>query len=364
MDLKSQKMNQKKNQKTNQKSDQKTDQKTDQNDSSSKYKSDSLRKAFRDIKKGFSKINVLGNSFYLKHISFDDQVDIDEVYGKYLKQAKERGVPTHEETLERLLEEGEWSKKQENRIKQQEDFIQGLKNTKKVQYLKKEIKRLNSDIEKGEEKLNQLKNERAALFSRTAESYAEERVNDFYILKCLYKDPNLENLAYSEEEFDNINSEDLFVIMKEYNSVYSEINDDSIQHIVLQDFYSLFMPFAEHAHEFYGKPICDLSYNQLKILVYSRYFRNIFTNNDKMPEHIKRDPDKIIDYINANENVKKIREKNAEKDYSAESIVGASEEDLEYIGVKSKEEKTLSLSEEAKKKGGSLSMDDMMKLFG
>ena len=44
--------------------------------------------------------------------------------------------------------------------------------------------------------------------------------------------------------------------------------------------------------------------------------------------------------------------------------MGASEEDLEYIGVKSKEEKTLSLSEEAKKKGGSLSMDDMMKLFG
>tara|TARA_R100000234_G_scaffold72521_1_gene44694 strand:+ start:752 stop:1807 length:1056 start_codon:yes stop_codon:yes gene_type:complete len=343
---------------------QEKDQKKDQNDSVSKYESTSLRKAFRDIKKGFSKIKFLGNYFYLKHISFDDQVDIDEVYDKYLEEAKERGVPTHEETLERLLEEGEWSKKQENRITQQEDFIQGLKNTKKVQYLKKEIKRLNSDIEKGEEKLNQLKNERAALFSRTAESYAEERVNDFYILRCLYKDSSLKNSAYSEEEFDSIYSEDLFAIIKEYNTVYAQINDDSIQHIVLQDFYNLFMPFAENAQEFYGKPICDLSYNQLKLLIYSRYFKNIFNNNDKMPEHIKKDPDKIIDYVNANENVKKIREKNAEKDYSAESIVGASEEDLEYIGVKSKEEKTLSLSEEAKKKGGSLSMDDMMKLFG
>ena len=51
------------------------------------------------------------------------------------------------------------------------------------------------------------------------------------------------------------------------------------------------MPFAEHAHEFYGKPICDLTYNQLKLLIYSRYFRNIFNNNDKMPDHIKKDID-------------------------------------------------------------------------
>ena len=152
----------------------------------------------------------------MKHISFDDQIDIDDVYEKYFEEAKERGVPTHEETLNQLLEEGEWSVKQENRIKQQEDFIQQLKNNKKVQYLKKEIQRLNKDIAEGIEKLNKMKNERAALFSRTAETYAEERVNDFYILKCLYKDEELKKLAYSEEEFDNIDSEDLLLIITEY----------------------------------------------------------------------------------------------------------------------------------------------------
>ena len=108
------------------------------------------------------------------------------MYEKYFKEAQDRGVPTHEETLERLKEEGEWSDKQEGRIKQQEDFVQQLRNNKKVQYLKKEIQRLNKDIADGIKKLNEMKNERAALFSRTAESYAEERVNDFYILKCSY----------------------------------------------------------------------------------------------------------------------------------------------------------------------------------
>jgi hypothetical protein len=327
-------------------------------------KSDSLRRAFRDIKRGFSKIHILGNSFYLKHISFDDQIDIDDVYDKYFKEAQDRGVPTHEETLERLKEEGEWSDKQEGRIKQQEDFVQQLRNNKKVQYLKKEIQRLNKDIADGIKKLNEMKNERAALFSRTAESYAEERVNDFYILKCLYKDSKLTDLAYSEEEFDDIDSEDLFEIIKEYNKVYSNINDESIQFIVLQDFYNLFMPFAEHAHEFYGKPVCDLSYNQLKLLIYSRYFKNIFSNNDKMPDHIKKDPEKIIDYVNANENARKLVDKKGEKENAAQTLVGATEEDMEYIGFKAKGEKTTSLAEEAKKKGGSLSMEDMMKLFG
>ena len=335
-----------------------------QENSIAQKKSKSLRRAFRDIKKGFSKINVLGNSFYLKHISFDDQIDIDDVYDKYFQQAKERGVPTHEETLKRLYEEGEWSEKEESRIKQQENFVQQLRNNKKVQYLKKEIQRLNEDISKAERKLNEMKNERAAFFSRTAESYAEERINDFYILKCLYKNEQLTELAYSEDEFDEVDSQSLTEIIKQYNNVYSDINDESIQYIVLQDFYNLFMPFAEHAHEFYGKPICDLSYNQLKLLIYSRYFRNIFNNNDKMPDHIKKDPDKIIDYVNANENAKKIMDKKGDGEGSAQTLVGATEEDMEYIGFKAKGERTTSLSEEAKKKGGSLSMEDMMKLFG
>jgi len=201
-------------------------------------------------------------------------------------------------------------------------------------------------------------------FSRTAESYAEERLNDHYILKCLYKDKKIQEPLYSEEMFDDIDSEDLFIIMKEYTRIYKEINDDSIQRVVLQDFYNLYLPFAESPMEFYGKPICDLTFNQLKLLVYSRFFKNAFQQNQNMPQDIKNDPDKIMDYLNANENVKKVREKNANKENSAESIVGATREDLEYLNIAKPGQKTLSLAEEAKKKGGSLSMDDMMKLFG
>jgi hypothetical protein len=322
------------------------------------------KKAFRDIKNGFSEIKVLENLFYLKHLSLEDQVDIDQIYDIYFDEAKSRGVPTNDETLKRLIEEKQWSTKQESLIKQEEDFIDNLNKQKKVLYLKSEIQRVNADIESGQKRLYDLKNTKASFFNRTAESYAEERVNDFYILKCLYKDKSLSKPAFEEDQFDNIDSETLTCIIKQYSEVYKNINDNTIQYLVLQDFFNLYMPFAENPTEFFGKSVCELTYNQVKLLIYSRFFKNVFQQNDKMPQDIKNDPDKIIDYVNANENAKKVIENKNNKENQASSIVGATSEDLEYVGLKAKGQKTLSLADEAKKKGGSLSMDDMMKIFG
>ena len=322
------------------------------------------KKAFRDIKNGFSEIKVLENLFYLKHLSLEDQVDIDQVYDHYFDEAKNRGVPTNDETLKRLIEEKQWSAKQESLIKQEEDFIDNLNKQKKSLYLKSEIQRINADIESGQKRLYDLKNTKAAFFNRTAESYAEERVNDFYILKCLYKDKSLSKPAFEEDQFDNIDSETLTCIIKQYSEVYKNINDNTIQYLVLQDFFNLYMPFAENPTEFFGKSVCELTYNQVKLLIYARFFKNVFQQNDKMPQEIRNDPDKIIDYVNANENAKKIIENKNNKENQATSIVGATSEDLEYVGLKAKGQKTLSLADEAKKKGGSLSMEDMMKIFG
>ena len=46
------------------------------------------KKIFRDVKNGFSEVNVLENLFYLKHMSFEDQVDIDQIYDYYFEEAK------------------------------------------------------------------------------------------------------------------------------------------------------------------------------------------------------------------------------------------------------------------------------------
>lgn len=284
-------------------------------------------------------------------MTFDDQVDIESVYDKYYFIAKSKGVPVHDEVLKQLIDEKQWTRSQENKIYQYEKIIDNFIKQKKNTYLKSEIERLNKEIEENQKTLNDLKNTRSSFFSRTAESYAEDRVNDYYIIKCIYQDKALSIPLYEESEFDNIDSQTLFEIMRQYNEIYRDINDNIIQKIVLQDFFNLYMPFCENPIDFYQKPVTELSFNQLKLLIYARFYKNIFQQNENMPVDIKSDPDKIIDYVNASENVKKIREKNGNKDNRAESIVGASREDLEYLNIVKPGQKTLSLADEAKKKG-------------
>jgi hypothetical protein len=322
------------------------------------------KRAFRDIRNGYSEITVSGKPLFLKHISFADQVDLDEIYSYNFELAKERGVPTEQEALLILIEEGRWAKAEERKIDAEKAFIENLNKQKRALYLKSEIDRINKDIDSGQERLNKLLNTRAALLSGTAESYADERVNDFYVIKCLFLDSELTKQAFSEEEFNSIDHEVLTEIINKYNLVYKELREDVIQRIVLDDFFSSYAPFAENSQEFFGKSVCYLTYNQLKLLIFCRFYKNAFQQNQNMPENIRKDPDKIMDYLSANENIKKLKEKAGDKENSAQTLVGATRDDLEYAGVIQKGEKLMSLSKEAKKKGGTLDVEDMMKLLG
>ena len=177
----------------------------------------------------------------------------------------------------------------------------------------------------------------------------------------LFKDADLKNLYFTDDEFDELSSDDLSLLIGFYNKTLTEFADSRIQRLVLEDFFTYYMPYCEDPIHFYGKPIINLTYNQLRLILYARYFKNILSTNDKIPENYRKDPDKLIDYINANE---KAKEKMQEKDNQATSIVGATKEDYKYINMDKGSAKSVSLSEEAKKKGGSLDMKDLMKLMG
>jgi hypothetical protein len=177
----------------------------------------------------------------------------------------------------------------------------------------------------------------------------------------LYKNKTFDNLCYTDEDFDNLSSEDLSELVSCYNKLLVNFSDSRIQKLVLEDFFSYYISYSEDPLHFYGKPVVNLTHNQLRMILFARYFKNILSNNDKIPEDIKKDPDKLIDYINANE---KAKQRIQDKDNQATSIVGATKEDYKYINMDKGDKKSLSLAEEAKKKGGSLDMKDLMKLMG
>lgn len=319
------------------------------------------KKNFRDICQGYTLINCNLGKFYFKHINVSDQVLLDESKNEYIDEAKKRGIPTVEEALINLKEEGYWSDKDESAIKQEEVFLLKINEQKKNTYLKSQIDVLNKQINDSINKLNELKNKRSAYLGNTCENYAEQRVTEEFLKFTLFKDKELQILSFNDDEFDELSSDDLSTLISLYNKTLNEFADSRIQRLVLEDFFSYYMPYCEDPIHFYGKPIVNLTYNQLRLILYARYFKNILTTNDKIPEDYRKDPDKLIDYVNANE---KAKEKMKDKDNQAQSIVGATKEDYKYINMDKGDRKGLSLAEEAKKKGGSLDMKDLMKLMG
>lgn len=315
-----------------------------------------FRHIFKDIVKGYSQISYGDSYAFLKHLSVFDQVDVEEIKSVYYDQAKDRGLPTKSEALSRLREELMWGDKEESELKQQYNYLEQVEKTKKNLYLKNEIDRVNADIEESRKKIVTLEAQKSNLIGQTCETYADGRVSDYYIVKSLYKDKELTETYYTQETVDEMGRKEMREVVRLYNECYSVFEDINIQKVILQDFYQPYLPFCENVLNMFQKPLFELSMNQVKLVIYSRMFKNIFENYPKIPDRIKRDPEKIIDYVNAQEKAKDTL-KNFDKD-GASTIVGAKEEDYEYLGVKGSQQN--SLSAKLKEKGGKMDMKDLM----
>lgn len=321
-----------------------------------------FKKLFKEICVGASPVKTDFVSGFVKHVSIFEQNIIDEARLQYIERAKNMGLPTVEEALADLYDEGYWTKNEENTIVQEELFVKKLYDQKKNTYLKSQIDSFNKQIEDSLKKINELKNKRNSFLGNTCENFADQKITEDFLKNTLFKDSDCKIPLYSEQEFDEIPVGQLGVLIHFYNKLNKDSSDSNIQKMVLRDFYSYYMPYCEDPIHFFGRPIVQLTFNQIKMLLYSRYFKNILSHNDNIPDEYKKDPEKIIDYVNANEKAKEIKHK--AKDGQAESIVGATKEDYDYINIKKGKVKSLSLAEEAKKKGGSLDMKDLMNLMG
>lgn len=320
------------------------------------------RKIFRDVVRGYSSTILEEDFVYVKHLTPHDQVELEEIEDKYFNTALRRGVPTEEDMLIFLKEEGDWGEKDEKFIEDKKYFLETLKTAKTKMVIKNQIDKQEKTIEEETLALNQKLAQRMSLVGNTCEKYAKDRLNDFYMIKSFFKDKDLLIPLFGEDEFDELENQDLKRIVSVYNDIFQDFNEENIQHTILEDFYNPYLSFAEDSMQFYGKPFCNLTYNQIRLIVYTRVFKNIFDNNENIPENIRKDPAKLLDFGGSS---REERDKAKDKlnQGSAGTLVGAKDEDYEFLGI-DKPKGGISLHEEAKKKGGTLNMEDLMKLHG
>ena len=315
------------------------------------------REVFRDIAFGYSSFLFEKQLVYIKHLSVFDQIHVEKIRDEFINKAKTMGLPTEEEALAYITDNEIWTSDDESKIVKQRQYVDSLQNTRKNLYRLSEINSVDEDLKKANQEYNILYYKKRELMGQTAEKFAEKRVSEHYIICSFYKDADLTESFFDLSDVDELDAEELTYVISTYNSKFICFEDTNIQKVTLQDFFQMYMPFCEDVRNFYDKPLFKLSINQVKLIVYSRMFKNIFENYPKIPEGIKRDPDKIIDYVNSQEKAKNVL-KNLDKD-GASTIVGAKQEDYDHLGYKQTEGR--SLSSMLKEKGGKMDMKDLMK---
>lgn len=320
------------------------------------------RKIFRDIVRGYSTAEINDQQVFIKHLTPHDQVELEEIEESYFNKAKKRGVPTEREMLDYLKKEQQWVDADEEYINQKKLYLKNLKKALSKLMLKKDIDRQKKIIEKEAHLLKAKLLEKFNLVGNTCERYAKDRSNDFYMIKSFFKDNNLSKPLFPEDVFDQLEDYDIKNVIHKYNSIFQSFDEENVQYTILEDFYNPYLSFAEDSMQFFGKPFCELTYNQIKLIVYTRMFKNIYDNNENIPESIMKDPAKLIEFGSSSRTEReKVKDKVSSGDGS--TIVGAKEEDYERLGI-DKPSGGVDLHEEARKKGGSLNMEDLMKLHG
>ena len=320
------------------------------------------RKIFRDVVRGFSTTTLEEDFVYIKHLTPHDQVELEEIEEKYFNIALRKGVPTEEDMLAYLKDEGEWTDKDEKFIQDKELFLENLRKAKTKLVLKSEIDKQAELINKEQKLLDDKQIQKIGLIGNTCEKYAKDRLNDFYMIKSFFADDKLQEPLFNQDKFDELDNHDIKKVVYKYNEIFEGFSEESIQYTILEDFYNPYLSFAEDSMQFYGKAFCELTYNQIRLIVYTRVFKNIFDMNENIPESIRKDPAKLLEFGSSSKEEKdKAKDKLTQGDGG--TLVGAKQEDYDYLGVE-KPTNAISLHEEAKKKGGTLNMEDLMKLHG
>lgn len=301
-------------------------------------------------------------NFYVKHLSAKDLNLINKKRIEIRNKTYKIGLLKEEDQLNNLIQNGSWSQEQENEIFKLKSFIKNLKYTKSKLITSRDIQNINNEIKESEKNLDLILKEKNDLVGTTAESYIEKKINEYYIYISLYKDEELKSRFFTESEFDYLDYDQLYELYLKYNLCISKFSEKNIKKISVSNFFlNSFYICEDNPFVFFGKSIHELTFSQIELFTYAKYFKNIINNGKtRPPESILSDPDALIEWSEGAKNVDSLLSKTRNKEIAGSSIIGASKEDLKKIGLENKD--GIDLMKEAAKKGGALSFQDLIKL--
>jgi len=330
------------------------------------YKEHQLaKKLYRDIVQGYSIFNKDDVNVYFKHLTETEAAESQDQYIKLLNLSKKRGLLDENDKIKILHNQDVWSEKEENQIKLLNKEISGDEATLNKLIIKSQINSIKDSMKDKEQKLESLNKERDELLGLTAEKYALKKSNEFLLYLTLYKDSSFKYRVFEEDEDDFFDIEDSDLM--EYINIYKKFNvmfdTENIKKIAVSSFFmNNFFHCEDNPYYFYGKPIVQLTQNQMQLFYIAKNYKYLLTKNGENPPNTVESLSDLVNWYENRSSASNLKDKIAD-DKLGQTYIGASKEELKIIASSSKEE-VVDLNEESNKAGGELSFEQILKIHG
>lgn len=338
------------------------------------YQSDiqNAQRVYKDILNGYSFFTYRSEKIYVKHLSDLDHGNIQEYRKKCFDEAKSRGVQTEKEQIDSAINQKVWTRKDENRIVGLKHEISQLNETKSKLKLKSQKKNVDVSIKKYTKELDDLEEKRLDLIGITCENYSDKKTNERYLFYTCFKDKELQERLFSEEEFEYLEPHELSELVIENNKVLTELDSQSVKGIAACPFFlNNLMLSKDSPIVFFGKPIVELTNYQTELFSTGMRWKRVLETAKSSPPFVQSLSEMVKWYeqeIAAESTEGETKDIHSGARGVASSIVGADKEELDKMAGEVNLP-GVSLSEEAekiKKETGRkvLNMWDMMKIQG
>lgn len=326
-----------------------------------------VKKIYKDIINEYSvlPLDKEGKKIYVKHLTEVDLANIYEKYIEFLDKAKNIGLLEENQKLKLLYDKNIWDENKEKKILKIKEEIGYNTETKKKLIIAAQKKTIEDKIITLEKELEDIQKERFEVLGITAEDYANRKSNEYLIYLSFCKDEKLSNYFESEDDFYNLEIEDLIKYGILYQKFIALFDIKNLKKTAVAGFFiNMFFLSKDNPFTFFGKPLSKLTYNQVNLFTIARGYKYTLERSGESPPSFLNSLEDLVNWYetrslpSTNDKDKKAEN----KEHLGKTYMGATKEELKRM-VDPKDE-VVDLVSEAEKMGGNLSFDQILKIHG
>jgi hypothetical protein len=326
-----------------------------------------VKKIYKDIINEYSifPLDKENKKIYIKHLTEVDLANIYEKYIDFLEKAKSMGLLEEDQKLKLLYDKNIWNENKEKRMSKIKEEIGYNTETKKKLIIGAQKKTIEDKIIDLEKELEDIQKERSEVLGITAEDYANRKSNEYLIYLSFCKNDKLENYFDSEDDFYNLEIEDLIKYGILYQKFITLFDLKNLKKTAVAGFFiNMFFLSKDNPFTFFGKPLSKLTYNQVNLFTIARGYKYTLERSGESPPAFLNSLEDLVNWYETRSlpSTSEKDKENQNKEFLGKTYVGATKEELKRM-VDPKDE-VVDLVKEADKMGGNLSFDQILKIHG